>query len=144
MKLPPMRNCLVRKAKSMQGKVEIVVDQYASISKEPETSPGIQEELLNLIPTRAIQISQECDGTEIISCREVKDALSKLNPITVPGEDGLKLVIYRSFREILAPMLAKPFTAILSYQMKRGNPKMESLDQSQKEHSHQMHQCKDQ
>jgi exonuclease III len=115
--LPPLRNCLGREAKSMQGNVEILVDHYAAISKEPETNSEIQEDMLNLIPPRATKIFQECDGNEMVNCREVKNALQKLNPLTAPGEDGIKLVIYRSFKDILAPMLAQLFTAILRYQI---------------------------
>lgn len=107
-KLPPLRNCLGREAKSMQGNVEILVDQYASISQTPETNTMSQEEMLQLIliPESAIRVFRDWEDRETISCSDVKNALRKMNPRTSPGEDGIKLVIYKSFKDILVPLMA--------------------------------------
>ena len=59
LKLPPLRNCLGREAKSMQGNVEILVDHYASISQSPETNIASQDEMLKLIPDSAIRVFQD-------------------------------------------------------------------------------------
>ena len=72
--------------------------------------------MLKLIPDSAISVFQDWEDQETISCSEVKNALQKMNPRTSPGEDGIKLVIYRSFKDILAPLMAKLYSAMLCLQ----------------------------
>ena len=93
-----------------------LVGQYwANISAAPQPAPAAEQQVLQAVQAAGLQLTpQEADhlGSEEITAAEVKLALKHSAPGKSPGLDGLPVDLYRKCSDILAPMLARVYTAM--------------------------------
>mmetsp|Transcript_3558 Transcript_3558/g.7227 ORF Transcript_3558/g.7227 Transcript_3558/m.7227 type:complete len:1219 (-) Transcript_3558:204-3860(-) len=92
----------------------ILVDQYAAVSAQPDCSPWAQQYLLNSIPmddTRIFPDSFREQATEI-TAEEILQAIKRMRT-SAPGDDGIKLTLYRLIKQELAPILQQVYTQLV-------------------------------
>eukprot|EP00889_Picochlorum_renovo_P006312 jgi/Picre1/33342/NNA_008666.t1 len=92
----------------------ILVDQYAAVSAQPECSPWAQQYLLNSIPMDDTRIFPEYfrEQATDITAEEILQAIKRMRT-SAPGDDGIKLTLYRLIKQELAPILQQVYTQLV-------------------------------
>ncbi|KAI3427913.1 hypothetical protein D9Q98_006305 [Chlorella vulgaris] len=87
---------------------------FAESSAQPATAPAAQQEVLqHLAAGRHLAGEQAAAlGVPAVAAPEVLRALRTAPPGRSPGHDGLPAELYRKFQGLLAPLLARLFTAV--------------------------------
>ncbi|KAL4856066.1 Transposon TX1 uncharacterized protein [Chlorella vulgaris] len=87
---------------------------FAEVSAQPATTPAAQQEVLqHLAAGRHLAGEQAAAlGVPAVAAPEVLRALRTAPPGRSPGHDGLPAELYRKFQGLLAPLLARLFTAV--------------------------------
>ena len=92
----------------------ILVDQYAAVSAQPECSPWAQEYLLHSIPMDDTRIFPDYfrEQATDITADEIIQAMKRMRT-SAPGDDGIKLTLYRLIKHELAPILQQVYTQLV-------------------------------
>ncbi|KAI3432715.1 hypothetical protein D9Q98_004258 [Chlorella vulgaris] len=87
---------------------------FAEVSARPATAPAAQQEVLQHLAAGRHLAGEQADalGVPAVAAPEVLRALRTAPPGRSPGHDGLPAELYRKFQGLLAPMLARLFTAV--------------------------------
>ena len=112
--IPPLTHPNGATSRSQQGNAEILIQQYAQVSRKPDTKVHIQDEILAFIPESDKSIFSEYTSSDAITPSEVMKALKQMNKCAAPGHDGIRLPIYYAFRQQLAPILATLYTQMIN------------------------------
>jgi len=93
-----------------------LVGQYwANISSAQPQAPAAEQQVLQALQATGVRLSQQEAmqlGKEEITAAEVRSALKHSPPCKSPGLDGLPVDLYRKCADVMAPLLAKVYTAI--------------------------------
>ena len=92
----------------------VAATYYAEISRAQPVDVVAQSQVLDALSTCPTLTPPEAEaiGSTTISPEEVLCALRKTHPGKAPGLDGIPPALYRRARTIMAPLLAKLFSAI--------------------------------
>ena len=97
---------------------EVVAKHWASISAKPKTSRTARRLVLwavrNSNSPKLADEGREQISDSTVTGGEVAKALQRMKGGTSPGQDGLPLEFYRHCSGLLAPLLARVFTAALA------------------------------
>ncbi len=93
-----------------------LVGQYwANISASPPASPAATQQVLQAVQASGVQLppaqATHLGATEVTTA-EVRSALKHSAPGKSPGLDGLPVDVYRKCSDIMAPLLARVYSAI--------------------------------
>jgi exonuclease III len=94
---------------------QVVAEYWAQVSDEPGIDPAAQEQVLQAVRDTGMRIEAvvaDMLGREEVLEEEVCAALKHAPSGKVPGLDGLPVELYRRYKEVCVPLLAKLFTAI--------------------------------
>ena len=95
-----------------QGCADILVNHYASISSQPMISEMAQEDLLDLLTPADQAAFTMANASPLVSPDEVHQIMKRMGP-RAPGEDGIKIVLYKLLARRGHELLAKLFSAML-------------------------------
>ncbi|KAI3437676.1 hypothetical protein D9Q98_000126 [Chlorella vulgaris] len=87
---------------------------FAEVSAQPATAPAARQEVLQHLAAGRHLAGEQADalGVPAVAAPEVLRALRTAPPGRSPGHDGLPAELYRKFQGLLAPLLARLFTAV--------------------------------
>jgi hypothetical protein len=89
-----------------------LLDHYAGISSPQEQDLTVQQQLLDMLTLEDKLAFQADEQSTIISAAEVKQAIRHMRD-SAPGDDGLKIMLYRMLGPSMQQLLARLFTIIL-------------------------------
>jgi hypothetical protein len=104
-----------RVATGGQDLAQLVVDYWASISRESAVDGEATEEVMGAVQAAGLQLGRaEADavGQQEVGEAEVRAALKHSAPGKAPGLDGLPVEFYRRYLDVCAPLLARVYTAM--------------------------------
>lgn len=88
--------------------IEVVQSFYKNLFKKEKVKQECVDEVLNTVSASLTDVERNmCEGD--ISIEEIKAAIKQTKPNKSPGSDGLTHEFYRTFIDILAPILMKLF-----------------------------------
>ena len=93
----------------------LVARHFSAVSQAPPSDPSSQAAVLQTLRDSGIKLSPAAAlplGAAEVTVAALKDALHRSPPGRSPGPDGIPLELYRSFGNVLLPVLAAVFTAI--------------------------------
>ena len=97
----------------------ILAAKYAAVSATPTTNSAAQHQVLSHLEASNLpKITDEdatCLGSGVITDSEVLFAIKKTRPGTVPGPDGIPIGFFHWHKQLLAPLLARVYTAIYDH-----------------------------
>ena len=93
------------------GPANVAITQWAGVSAPPTVDPAAQAAILAAVQGLPRQPAA-ADGCPVVTAAEVVQALSDSKPHTSPGLDGLPVAVYKHCNDLLAPVLARVFTAV--------------------------------
>ena len=94
------------------GPANLAVAHYASVSAQPPVEVGAQQAVLAAVRAAQPAGAVAADGAGVVQAAAVKAAMLSSRPGTAPGPDGLPLVLYKRFKALFLPVLARLFSAI--------------------------------
>lgn len=91
-----------------------VADHWAAISEQPLTDAAAQQEVLAALAGGRRLSAQQAEllGSTGVTEMEVRAALRTAPSGRSPGHDGIPVELWRRFKDVMAPLLARLFTAI--------------------------------
>ena len=96
----------------------IFAKHYAAVSALPTTDPVAQQQVLAHIQQSSLPTISAAEalalGSGLVTIAEVELAIKQTRPGTAPGPDGIPIGFYHLSRRIIAPLLAKVYSAIHS------------------------------
>ena len=92
----------------------ILVDQYAKVSEQPLCSVIAQQRILHSLSEEDKRVFPHYfnDMTTEITEEEIIKAINSMRTSS-PGEDGIKISLYRPVKQVLAPILTQVFTQLI-------------------------------
>ena len=112
--VPALRGAAGQLLHSGSACAQRVADFWAGVSAQPAVDPAARQEVLQALATgRRLSAAQAQQlGATAVQPAEVLRALRSAPSGKSPGHDGLPVELYRKFKAVFAPFLARLFTAI--------------------------------
>jgi hypothetical protein len=93
------------------GPASVAIAQWAGVSAQPTVDTAAQADILAAVGAFPREPAA-ANGNPVVTEAEVLQALKDSKPNTSPGLDGLPVAIYKNCSTLLAPVVARIFTAI--------------------------------
>ena len=90
----------------------VAIAHYARVSQQPVVDAAAKAEVLAAVRALQPQEGEAADGSHQFEEGEVAAAMASSRPGTAPGPDGLPLVFYKKFKDLVLPVLVRVFAAI--------------------------------
>jgi hypothetical protein len=94
------------------GPANVAVGHYARVSRRPLVDATAKAEVLAAVRAEQPAVCEEADGSQSVEVGEITAAMVSSRPGTAPGPDGLPLILFKRFKDMLLPLLARVFGAI--------------------------------
>ncbi|KAL4514492.1 hypothetical protein Ndes2526A_g03960 [Nannochloris sp. 'desiccata'] len=121
--IAPCSHTTIQAIKSPSGQLvtnpvrcaNIFAKKFAAVSSLPATSTAAQQEVLTYLEQSNLPKIDAAEaailGSGVVTVEEVNSAIKHTRPGTAPGTDGIPIAFYHLSRTILAPLLAKVYSA---------------------------------
>ena len=90
----------------------VAVQHYARVSQQPTVDPAAKAEVLTAVRMQQPVGVQPANGDQTVCEHEIAAAMAAARPGTAPGPDGLPLTLFKRFKDLLLPVLARVFCAV--------------------------------